>query len=171
LWVLALVADNDSLFGNTLKDGEIIEKLKGEINSKVKLKVYRRGEPELLEFTVKRGNIPIKSVDAAYMLTENVGYIKINRFAESTYKEFRAAIRKLLPLGAKELALDLRGNPGGFLNIAENIVDEFLEDDKLILFTKNKRGDIEKSYATAKGDFEDCKIYVLIDENSARLLR
>ncbi|WP_298341213.1 S41 family peptidase [uncultured Algibacter sp.] len=162
-----ITANGDSLFGTHLKDGEIIKKLKGEMNSKVKLEVYRRGEPELLKFTVKRGTIPIKSVDAAYMLTEKLGYIKINRFAESTYKEFKKGIEKLEALGATEIAIDLRDNPGGFLGIAESIVDEFLEDDKLILFTKNKRGDVEKSYATSKGDFEDGKVYVLIDENSA----
>ena len=162
-----IMADGDTLFGNKLKDGEIIKKLKGAKNTKVKLKVYRKGEPELLDFTVKRSTIPIKSVDAAYMLTDKLGYIKVNRFAESTYKEFKVGIEKLEALGATEIALDLRNNPGGFLGIAEQIVDEFLEDDKLILFTKNKRGDIEKSYATNKGDFEKGKVYVLIDENSA----
>ena len=117
--------------------------------------------------TVKSGKIPIKSVDAAYMLTEKLGYVKINRFAESTYKEFKAGLEKLQALGASEIVMDLRDNPGGFLGIAEQIVDEFLEDDKLILFTKNKRGNIEKSFATSDGDFEDGKVYVLIDENSA----
>ncbi|MDG1729024.1 MAG: S41 family peptidase [Algibacter sp.] len=162
-----IMADGDSLFGDNLKDGDLVKKLKGPMHSKVKLKVYRRGEPELLDFTVKRGKIPIKSVDAVYMLTENLGYIKINRFAESTYKEFKAGIEKLEALGATEMALDLRDNPGGFLGIAEQIADEFLEDNTLILFTKNKRGDIEESFATSKGDFEDGKVYVLIDENSA----
>ncbi|NJX15779.1 S41 family peptidase [Tamlana crocina] len=162
-----LMADGDTLYGNKLNDGDIINKLKGEINSKVKLTVFRRGEPELLEFNVKRGKIPIKSVDAAYMLTGDLGYIKINRFAESTYKEFKSGLDKLESLGATQMALDLRGNPGGFLSIAEKIVDEFLEDDKLILFTKNKRGDVDKSFATSKGDFENGKVYVLIDENSA----
>ncbi|MCF7567383.1 S41 family peptidase [Sabulilitoribacter arenilitoris] len=162
-----IMANGDSLFGKNLKDVEIIKKLKGPINTKVKLKVYRKGEPELLDFTVKRDIIPIKSVDAAYMLTEKLGYIKINRFAESTYKEFKKGLDKLIHLGATEIALDLRDNPGGFLGIAEQIVDQFLEDDKLILFTKNKRGSIEKSYATSKGKFEAGKVYVLIDENSA----
>lgn len=162
-----IMANGDSLFGKNLEDGEIVKKLKGPINSKVNLKVFRRGEQELLDFTVRRSNIPIKSVDAAYMLTEKLGYIKINRFAESTYKEFKVGLDKLQDLGATEIALDLRDNPGGFLGIAEQIVDEFLENDKLILFTKNKRGNIEKSFATRKGDFEDGKIYVLIDENSA----
>lgn len=162
-----IMADGDSLFGTNLEDGELVKKLKGSLNSKVKLKVYRKGEPKLLDITVKRGKIPIKSVDAAYMLTEKLGYIKVNRFAESTYREFKKGLDKLQYLGATEIALDLRDNPGGFLGIAEQIVDEFLEDDKLILFTKNKRGNIEKSFATSKGDFEDGKIYVLIDENSA----
>ncbi|MDO7173504.1 S41 family peptidase [Mariniflexile sp. AS56] len=162
-----VMADGDTLFGNTLNDGQLVNKLKGPLNSKVNLKVFRKGEPKLLDFTVKRSYIPIKSVDAAYMLTSKLGYIKINRFAESTYKEFKKSLDKLLDLGATELALDLRDNPGGFLGIAEQIVDEFLEDDKLILFTKNKRGNIEKSYATDKGDFEKGKLFVLINENSA----
>ena len=101
------------------------------------------------------------------MLTNKLGYIKINRFAESTYKEFKEALDKLQEKGATQLALDLRDNPGGFLAMAEQIVDEFLEDDKLILFTKNKRGKIEKSFATDDGDFEDGEIFVLINENSA----
>ncbi len=162
-----IMANGDSLIGKRLNDGELVKKLKGLFNTKVKLKIYRKGEPELLDFTIKRAYIPIKSVDAAYMLTDKLGYIKINRFAESTFKEFKKGLKKLKALGATEIALDLRNNPGGFLGIAEQIADEFLEDDKLILFTKNKRGTIEKSYATSKGDFEEGNIFVLIDENSA----
>ncbi|MFB9056051.1 S41 family peptidase [Mariniflexile ostreae] len=162
-----IMADNDSLLGSNLADEQVVEKLKGLIDTQVKLKIYRKGTPELLEFTVKRAHIPIKSVDAAYMLTDKLGYIKINRFAESSYREFKEGLRNLINLGATELVLDLRDNPGGFLTIAEQIVDEFLEDEKLILFTKNKRGNIEKSYATSKGDFEDGAIFVLINENSA----
>ncbi|WP_418512974.1 S41 family peptidase [Corallibacter sp.] len=162
-----IMADNEPIFGKDITNDEIIKKLKGPINSNVKLKVFRKGESELLDFTVKRDHIPIKSIDAAYMLSNTLGYIKINRFAESTYKEFKTALKNLQKIGATELVLDLRGNPGGFLTIAESIVDEFLEEDKLILFTKNKRGNIKKSFATKKGDFEKGKVYVLIDENSA----
>ena len=162
-----VMADNDSLTGKRLENKVVLEKLKGEINSKVNLKVYRKGEPKLLNFTIKRSNIPIKSVDAAYMLTDKLGYIKVNRFAESTYKEFKQGLNKLVVFGATEIVLDLRDNPGGFLGIAEQMADEFLEDGKLILFTKNKRGNVEKSYATKKGDFEEGKVYVLINENSA----
>ena len=162
-----ITVNGDSIFGDGLQNDEVIESLKGELGSRVNLRVYRKNEDKFLNFKVKRSHIPLVSVDAAYMLTDNLGYIKINRFAESTYKEFKDALEKLTSQGATELALDLRDNPGGFLGIAEQIVDEFLEDDKLILFTKNKRGNIEKSYATKKGDFEKGKVYVLINENSA----
>lgn len=162
-----IMADGDSIFGRTLSNEDIILKLKGEKDTKIKLKIYRKGERNLLDFTVKRSDIPINSVDAAYMLTPELGYIKINRFAESTYKEFKNALDRLQDEGATKLALDLRDNPGGFLGIAEQIVDEFLEDDMLILFTKNKSGKIEKSYATRKGDFEEGEVFIMINENSA----
>ncbi|WP_428741799.1 S41 family peptidase [Tenacibaculum sp.] len=162
-----IMANGDSLSGKVLKDDQIVDKLKGPINSKVDLKIYRKGEPKLLDFKVKRSNIPIKSVDASYMLTKNLGYIKINRFAETTYKEFEKGIRKLKALGATKMVLDLRDNPGGFLGIAEKVADEFLKDGKLILFTKNKSGAIEKSIATDNGDFENGDVYVLVNENSA----
>lgn len=162
-----VMANNDTLFGQDMTDKEIVNKLKGPIDSDVDLKVYRRGVSHLLDITVKRSHIPIKSVDAAYMLTDTLGYIKINKFAESTYNEFKSALDKLKAQGAKELALDLRDNPGGFLNIAEEIADEFLKDGKLIVFTKNKRGNIDKSFATDEGEFENGKLYLMINENSA----
>jgi len=162
-----VVANGEPIYGPNWSNESIVNKLKGEKNTKVKLKVYRRGEPELLEFKVKRGEVPIKSVDASYMLSDNLGYIKVNRFAESTYKEFKKSLTTLQKNGATKLILDLRDNPGGFLGIAEQITDEFLEDDKLILFTKNNKGKIAKSFATSRGDFENGDVYVLINENSA----
>jgi carboxyl-terminal processing protease len=162
-----LLADGDTIFGKKVTNDLISQKLKGDKNTKVKLTVFRKGEDELLEFEVKRKPIPIKSVEAAYMLTDRLGFIKINRFAESTYKEFKAALEELQELGATKLVLDLRNNPGGFLGIAEQIADEFLEDDKLILFTRDKKGREERTYATARGDFENGEIFILINENSA----
>ncbi len=162
-----IVANGESIYGKNWSNEAVVNRLKGEENTKVNLKVYRRGEPELLEFKVKRGEVPIKSVDAAYMLTNDLGYIKINRFAESTYKEFKKGLNKLQDKGATKLVLDLRDNPGGFLGIAEQIADEFLEKGKLILFTKNKKGRIEKSFATNRGGFEEGEVFVLINENSA----
>lgn len=162
-----IMADGDSIFGSHWSNQDLIEKLKGEKNTNIHLKIYRKGEKELLDFDVKRATIPINSVDAAYMLTPTLGYIKINRFAESTYKEFKKALNNLQKQGATQLALDLRDNPGGFLTIAEQIVDEFLEKGKLILYTKNKSGRVEKSFATRKGDFENGEVFILINENSA----
>lgn len=162
-----LYANGQPLFNMDVSNDSLIDHLKGEENSKVALKVYRKGVPELLEFNVRRGRVPLKSVDAAYMLTESLGYIKINRFAESTYEEFRKSLQELKMKGAKQIALDLRDNPGGYLAEATKIADEFLEDDKLILLTRNKKGALEKTYATEEGEFEKGEIYVLINENSA----
>ena len=162
-----LLADGDTIYGGDITNDLVTKKLKGDKNTKVKLTVYRKGEDELMEFDIKRKDIRIKSVDAAYMLTDELGYIKMNRFAESTFKEFKEALDELQDQGATKLALDLRDNPGGFLGIAEQIADEFLEDDKLILFTKDKKGREERTYATNRGDFEEGEIYILINENSA----
>lgn len=162
-----LYANGKKLFGESIDRDSISKFLKGEIGSKVDLKVFRKGEKELLDFKIKRRRIPIISVDASYLLTNKVGYIKINRFSESTYGEFKEALDQLMDEGMKSLVLDLRDNPGGYISSAERILDEFLENDKLLLITKNKAGDEEKSYATRKGDFENGKLYVLINENSA----
>jgi carboxyl-terminal processing protease len=162
-----LYADTTKLFGTSVHRDSITNHLKGAINSKVKLRVFRKGEEELLEFEVKRKRVPIVSVDASYKLTDSLGYIKLNRFAETTYKEFEKALEQLIDEGITGLVLDLRDNPGGYISTAERIADEFLEDDKLLLITKNKNGDENKSYATSRGDFEEGRLYVLINENSA----
>jgi carboxyl-terminal processing protease len=162
-----LMADNDTLYGKGMPSDVIVDKLKGKEGTKVKLTVYRKSEDKIVRIDVKRGIVPIKSVESYYMLTADMGYIKVNRFAESTYREFKSALTKLQRKGAQKLVLDLRDNPGGYLGVAEQMADEFLKDDKLILFTKNKKGKIDKSYATDKGSFEDKPIYVLINERSA----
>lgn len=162
-----LLADNDTLYGLRMPNSEVVSKLKGKIGTKVDLKVYRKSEDRTINITVTRDRIPIKSVESYYMVTRDMGYIKINRFAESTFKEFKDALRKLKLRGAEKLVLDLRDNPGGYLGIAEKLADEFLEEDKLILYTKNKKGRIKKAFATKKGDFEDRPVYVLINERSA----
>ena len=159
-----LMADNDTLFGKKLPNEYIIEKLKGQKGSSVKLKVYRKEEDRTFDVHLKRDVIPISSVDAYYMLTQDMGYIKINRFAESTFKEFRAALRDLQEQGAEKLTLDLRDNPGGYLGIAEQMADEFLQKGKVILFTKNKKGDIDKVRATGKGSLTNRPVSVLSNE-------
>ncbi len=162
-----LMADADTLYGKNLSSDEIVGKLKGRKGSMVKLGVYRRSEKRHFTVNVQRDVVPIKSVIAYYMLTNDIGYIKIDRFAESTYNEFKDALTALEKQGATKLTLDLRDNPGGYLGIAEKMSDEFLKDGKLILFTKNKKGEINEVHATSKGSFEDKPVYVLINERSA----
>jgi len=162
-----LMADSDTLYGKDLDNNDIVAKLKGSKGSSVKLKVYRKSTDKTFSVNVKRDVVPIKSVESYFMMTEDMGYIKLNRFAESTYREFRAALRALRKMGAKKLTLDLRDNPGGYLGVAEKLADEFLPDGKLILFTKNKKGKMDKIFATDDGNFEDKPVYVLINERSA----
>lgn len=162
-----LLADGDTLFGRRLPSDEVVSKLKGTQGSTVKLRVYRKSEDRVFDIDLRRDRIPLKSVEAYYMMSPDMGYIKVNRFAETTYTEFRNALRALQRQGAKKLTLDLRDNPGGYLSIAEQMADEFLKDGKLILFTKNKNGEISRSYATKKGNFEEKPVYVLINERSA----
>jgi carboxyl-terminal processing protease len=162
-----LYADNTKLFGDSIDRDSISMFLKGERNSKVKLKVFRKGEPELLEFTLRRKDVPLVSVDASYQLTKDLGYIKINRFSETTPTEFRDALDELMDNDINSLVLDLRNNPGGYISAAEEILDEFLEDDKLLLITRNKSGEESRTYATSRGEFEKGRVYVLINENSA----
>ncbi len=162
-----LFADGKKLFGEGIHRDSISKYLKGEINSKVKLKVYRKGEEDLMDFTLKRRRVPIVSVDASYKLTDEIGYIKVNRFSEATFNEFKTSLDNLIDEDITTLVLDLRDNPGGYISAAERILDEFLSDDKLVLITRNKNGDENRSYATRKGDFEEGKLYVLINENSA----
>lgn len=162
-----LYANDEQLFNKNISNDSLISQLKGKENSRVTLTIFRKGIKNLLKFNVKRARVPLRSVDAAYMLTDDLGYIKVNRFAESTYREFKEGLASLKSQGATQIALDLRDNPGGYLSEAINMVDEFLEDGQMILFTKNKKGAIEETYSNRKGSFEDKKIFVLINENSA----
>lgn len=162
-----LLADKDTLFGKKLQTKQIMKALKGKPNSKVTLQIYRKTIDSIFDVTINRGKVNIKSVDVAYMLNDSIGYIKLNRFARNSYKEFKTALDTLKKNNMTDLVLDLRGNGGGFIDIANSIVDEFLEQDKLIVFTKNNKGTIHKSFATNKGSFQKGGLYVLIDENSA----
>lgn len=162
-----LYANGIPLFNNSLSQDSLISILKGPVGSEVDLKIYRNGKEKLLDFTVERNVVSLKSVVASYKLCDHLGYIKIDRFAETTSEEFHTALKNLLQKGATKLVLDLRNNGGGYLQEAVEIVDEFLPKGKLILFTKNKSGNIQKTFATNEGIFEHGKLLVLINENSA----
>lgn len=162
-----LMANKDTLFGKNMFSNKVPNYLKGKPNTKVALKIYRKSNDSLFTIDITRGKVNIKSVDLAYMINDSIGYIKLDRFARNTYREFKSSLNSLIDDGMTDLVLDLRGNGGGFIDIANSIIDEFLEDDKLIVFTKDNKGEIDESYATSKGSFEEGGLYVLIDENSA----
>jgi carboxyl-terminal processing protease len=162
-----LMADKDTLFGKKMHSNKVPAYLKGEPDTNVALQIYRKSNDSLFTANVTRGKVNIKSVDLAYMVNDSVGYIKLDRFARNTYKEFKSSLNTLIDDGMTDLVLDLRGNGGGFVDIAISIVDEFLTDDKLIVFTKNNKNKIDESFATSEGSFEKGGLYVLIDENSA----
>lgn len=162
-----LMANKDTLFGKNMRSGAVPKFLKGKPDTEVNLQVYRKSSDSLFNIAITRGKVNIKSVDLAYMMNASVGYIKLDRFARNTFSEFKSSLNYLMAEGMTDLVLDLRGNGGGFIDIANSIVDEFLEDDKLIVFTKNNKNEIEESFATKTGDFEKGGLYVLIDENSA----
>ncbi len=162
-----LYAGNSKLYGRKLPADSLFSKLKGEEGSKVQLTVYRKSTDKVLKFNVTRSVVPIKSVEAAVMIGPETGYIKINRFAETTYEEFREALLKLKSRGARELAIDVRDNGGGYMEMANEIADELLPNNQLIVFTKNKKGRVNKTFATSRGNFHTGKVFILINENSA----
>jgi carboxyl-terminal processing protease len=162
-----LFADAIPLFGTGMNNDSITSILKGPVNSTVNLKVKRYGEKDLLDFEINRGVVPLASVDSGYMVNDTLGYIKINRFAESTYSEFKTKMQQFATPEMKSVILDLRSNGGGFLKQATLILDEFIANGKLLLFTKNKNGDIKETYASERGQYEDQNLYVFIDEKSA----
>ncbi|MCK5824772.1 MAG: S41 family peptidase [Ichthyobacteriaceae bacterium] len=162
-----LVVDKDTLFGQNIKSDDVIAKLKGELGTKIRLSVYRPSTNESFIKHIERGNVPIKSVDVAYMINEQIGYIKISRFAASTYNEFKHELTSLRENGLTSLVIDLRDNPGGYMHIATEIADEFMFKNNMIVYTKNRSGEIEENFSTSSGDFKDGNLYVLINENSA----
>lgn len=162
-----LFAGKTQLFNKNISNDTLLAKLKGEKDTKVQLLVYRKSDNKKYKFTITRDVVAIKSVDIALMLQDKTGYIKINRFAETTYSEFHEALLELKKLGMKELIIDLRDNGGGYLEIANQIADEILKENVLIVKTKNKKGKVDETYATKKGNFENGKIFILINENSA----
>lgn len=162
-----LYAGKTKLFGRKLSTDSLFAKLKGEQGSEVELTIYRKSAHKQLKVKITRDVIPLKSVDVAVMLNKTTGYIKINRFAETTFEEFKSGLTRLKKQGVKTLVIDLRDNGGGYMEEAIGIADELLRDKQLIVFTKNKKGSVQKTFATSKGDFENGGVFILINENSA----
>ena len=154
--------------GVKINPNSVKEQLRGPKNSTVKLGIKRQTSDKILYFTIKRGDIPIKSVDAAYMIEKNTGYVKVNQFGRTTYDEFVTALSMLKNDGAKRYIVDLRGNGGGYMEIAVAMANEFLPKNNLIVSTKGRYKKFDSSvYSDGNGSYQDAEIVVLINEFSA----
>lgn len=163
-----IVKVNDSLvIGASYNDSDIIDRLKGPKGTPVKIGIYRRATKEFLEKELLRGSIPVASVDVAYMISPETGYIKVNRFAATTYFEFSEGLQKLEAQNFKNLIIDLRGNTGGYLSEATNMINEFLAKGKMIVYTQGKSQPKTDYMSTGNGKYQDVPVIVLIDETSA----
>lgn len=163
-----ITAVEDTLIaGVKMSTEEIMSRLRGPKGSVVKLTVIRRDIDEPLTFEVKRDKIPIYSLDASYMITPTIGYIRLNKFGANTIEEFQAALSKLQGQGMKDLILDLQGNGGGYLNAAIDLANEFLPQKSLIVYTEGKASKRSEFVAKGNGNFLKGKLVVLVDEYSA----
>ena len=163
-----IIAVDDSAFvGKVVNNNSAMRKLKGEKGSSVKLGIYRPGVKETLNFVVVRGDIPVKSVDSYYMITDNIGYVRINKFAETTYAETMIAIATLQQQGAKSLIIDLRNNTGGYMGPAVQIINEFLPKDRLIVYTEGRKSPREEYRSDGRGTNQNTPLVLLTNEISA----
>ena len=164
---LFIEIDKEIVAGTGINNTGVRDRLLGDKGTKVQVKMKRDGSKELLEFTVERDKIPIYSLDASYMAAPKVGYVKLNNFSATTVDEVTKAVRGLRAEGMEDLIIDLQSNGGGYLMTAINLVDELLDDDKLVVYTQGRTYP-KNSYGTRhKGDFEKGRLIVLINESSA----
>ncbi len=159
--------DGEEAFGKKV-DNEYVQKhLRGKKGTKVTVSVKRGSDPELMDFEIIRDKIPLNSINAAYMLDKKTGYIKLDRFAQESANEFKKAFNELHSQGMESLVLDLRGNTGGYLNTAIELVDQFLTEDKLIVYQEGLHQPRQEWKSTASGVYTSGNLVVLIDEGSA----
>lgn len=163
-----IISVDDSVFvGSKVTNNIVMKKLRGPMGTKVKVGIARRSMTKPLEFTITRGAIPVTSVDASFMIDDKTGYIKVSRFAKNTYEEFITALAKLKSSNCREVIVDLRGNSGGFLDVAFNMINEFLKKDEMIVYTEGKASSRQTMTANGTGSCQDTRVKVLIDEFSA----
>jgi carboxyl-terminal processing protease len=160
--------NGENVAGTGITNEGVFKRLRGPKGTTAKLEVLRKGNRKPFDFTITRNKIPTVSVDVSYMVNSNTGYIKVSRFASNTFDEFKVALAGLKKKGMQQLILDLRGNPGGYMDHATRMADEFIAGDKLIVYTDGKGSRYDsKSFARTRGDFENGPVIVLLDEGSA----
>jgi carboxyl-terminal processing protease len=162
-----LIVDGNNIAGVGLKNNDVRTKLMGELGSKVTIQIMRQNMKTPLKFTIVRDKIPIYSVDASYMITPEIGYIKLNSFSRTTVEEVQNSLKDLKSKGMKQLVFDLQGNGGGLLDAAHHLVDEFLSGDKLIVYSEGRSQPRSNLRAGKKGLWEEGGLIVLTDEYSA----
>src|ERR1043165_1424874 len=163
-----IIKINDSIVsGIKIKDTDVKHRLRGPKGSGVKVSILRAGAKDLLKFDIKRDKIPLYSIDASYMVNGEIGYIRISQFSSTTHQEFNEKLQELQNKGMKKLIVDLRGNPGGYLQAATSIADELISGEKLLVYTNGKAYDRQDYKAGKGGLFEKGPLCVLIDQGSA----
>lgn len=163
-----IIKINDSIVaGIKIKDTDVKHRLRGPKGTNVKVSVMRSGAKNLLDFDISRNKIPLYSIDAAYMINSEIGYIRISQFSATTHQEFAEKMHDLQAKGLTKLIIDLRGNPGGYLQAATSIADELISGDKLLVYTNGKAYDRQDYKASKDGLFEKGPLVVLIDQGSA----
>lgn len=162
-----IAVDNKPYVGKDINEEETKKRLKGPAESEVALKIVRQGQKSPLNFKIRRGNVPVKSVDASYMLDGNIGYLRINTWGDGTYSEFLGAMAQLSTARPDGIIIDLRGNLGGYLDAAVKIANEFLPKNRLIVYTEGRRFPREDYKSDGRGSFQAMPLVVLVDETSA----
>ena len=159
--------EKENVASTGIKNDGVIKRLRGEKGSTVNIIIKRRGQDDLIPYTILRDDIPLHSIDAGIMLNNDIAYIKINRFAATTYEEMMEKVTDLQTKGMQKIILDFRGNPGGYLHIANQICDEFLKLGELIVFTEGRNRRKQETFATQNGSLENIEVIALINEGSA----
>ena len=159
--------DDSLVAGRKIPQEQIVKRLRGKRGTTVKLSLQRAGIADLVPVTVERGVIPIKSIDAAFMITPQIGFVKLTAFSKNSYDELKSALGRLKKEGMTKLIFDLRGNTGGFLDQAIRIANEFLPGQKLIVYTEDKKKRRMEEYSDGQGGYSDIPLAILIDEGSA----
>ena len=159
--------DGEVVVGKKITNQFVLDHLRGKRGTTVNVSIFRRGKKDLIDFTITRDKIPITSIDAAYMIKPGIGYINLNKFAQTSMQEFNEAVTLLNAQGMKSMILDLRNNSGGYMGTSIELSDEFLGPGKLIVYTQGRQAQREDFYSSSKGRFESGKLVVMINENSA----
>ena len=159
--------DGKAYVGDTITADATRNRLKGQKGSQVRLGVLRPGQKQMLSYVVTRGDVPVKSITAAYKVSESVGYIRINSFGDNTYSEFLSALAQLNTQGFRGLILDLRGNLGGYMQPAVQIANEFLPKNRLIVYTQGRKSPREDFRSDGRGSYQNLPLVILVDETSA----